>query len=380
MVYVNSYKIGDELKLLLLDRREDQDEYRFTHKVTESGFSEQFWESNFSRVRFVKDVDKLFEKDLFDLRRQIISADPVYEQPYLVQVEERILGQINRTKADMLTKTSETSISSSPSERTTATVPSESHMIRSSTKQLYQSQDGQNYFIDSLNQKCLQHEFGSKLPAIISGRILDIWGVVLNEEERKYYCFLKHLPPLSEVFFVELDLSHLLSKETMEVFGPVIEQRKHHRAEALKLEDMEKAAAIDRDEQSSLERYLKLCLQPIPAMEVAPEISDEKAFPSLGQRGGKSNPKPRLKSQQPTTRPLGPKSTTPKTPVTGLWGKRPKIGANVSTKKTPRLLKIQTRGARKGKKVVRTTQMNKSPQHRKPPTATHLSSPGSFRR
>jgi len=362
IVNKDRYKVGDELSLLLLTRPENAIQYEFSSKAKDDGFSKEHWENNFSRVRVLKDVDKLFQRDLIDLHRQIISGHPVYEQPYLVQVEERILGQIDRTKSEMHAKTAEKSVSpvSSPSREVCFTSAQVKNVHQTPERQLYQSYDGQNYFVDNLNWKCLHHEYGKELPATITGRIVEIWSLVLTEEEHYYYRFLKHLPLLSEVFFVELDLKHLLSQETLEIFGPMIEEREVNRIQSRQQDDINKDAAIRKEERNRLVRLKNLYSRPFPADEwkIAPKISDETAFPSLGQSGAVvALPSPRPKTQkQPSPMQKQEPSTkkTLKKPSVGSWGKRPNIGARSNTTKASRLLKIQTQGPRKGKKVVRT--------------------------
>jgi len=361
IVNKDRYKVGDQLSLLLLTRPENAIQYEFSSKAKDSGFSKEHWESNFSRVRRLKDVDKLFQRDLIDLHRQIISGHPVYEQPYLVQVQEHIMEQIDRTKCEMRTKTAEKSVSpvSSPSRGVCFTAGEVKNYHHTPEGHLYQSYDGQNYFVDNLNWRCLRHEYGKDLPATITGRIVEIRSIVLTEEERYNYRFLKHLPLLAEVFFVELDLKHLLSQETLEIFGPIIEERQVHRIQTQQQADIDKDAAIRKEEKNRLVRLKNLFMRPVAADEwkVAPKISDETAFPSLGQSGAVvSSPSPRLKTQsQPTPmQQQEPSTKTHKKPSVGSWGKRPNIGARSNTAKTPRLLTIQTKGPRKGKKVVRT--------------------------
>lgn len=373
MVHKDRYQAGDQLSLLLLARQENKSHYEFTSKTIESGFADEHWETNFSRVQTLKDVDKLFEQDLIDLRRQIISGHPVYELPYLIQVEERIMGQINRTKAEMQSKPAEPSVSPvySPSKEISFTSAQVKKTCHTPARQLYQSYDGQNYFVDSLNWRCLQQEFGNELPATISGRVVEVWSVVLTEEEIWNYRFLKHLPLLSEVFFVELDLSHLLSQETLDIYGPIIEERQIYRIQTRQQDDIAKDAAICAEERNRLVRLKKLYMRHVPADEwkIAPKISDKTAFPSLKQPGPVvRSPSPRRKSKAPRQK-KGPMMKTSKKPPAGSWGKRLNIRAQSNNTKTSRLLKIQAHGPRKGKKVVRTNANNTSQQNYQHPSA-----------
>jgi len=361
------YEVGDQISLLLLTREENEVHYEFSTKTKESGFSEKHWETNFSRVRILQDVDKLFQQDLLDLRRQMISVHPVHELPYMVQVQERILGLINRIKADMKAKVTETPTSpvspmSSPSKEVCFTSAQVKNPYYTPARKLYQSYDGQNYFLDTLNWKCLQHEFGKDVPATITGRIVDRWSLVLTEEERYNYRFLKHLPLLSDVNFVELDLTHLLSPETLEIYGPIIEERQLNRIQTREQDDIDKDAAIRKEERNRIVRLKKLCGRPFPIDEwrVAPKISDQTAFPSLGQSGpvrSSRRRKSKLQSRQAAKQKQEPVIKIWNKPSVGSWGKRPNIGALSNNAKTLKL-KIQAHGARKEKKVISTDASN----------------------
>jgi len=387
IVSKDRYKVGDQLSLLLLTRPENAIQYEFSSKAKDSGFSKEHWESNFSRVRSLKDVDKLFQRDLIDLHRQIISGHPVYEQPYLLQVEERILEQIDRTKSEMRTKTVEKSVSpvSSPLREVCFTSAEFKNHHHTPERQLYQSYDGQNYFIDNLNWKCLKHEYGKDLPATITGRIVEMRSLVLTEEERYNYRFLKHLPLLAEVFFAELDLKHLLSEETLEIYGPIIEERHVNRIQIRQQADIDKDVAIRKEERDRIVRLKNLYMRPFPVddWKVAPKISDETAFPSLGHSGAVvSSPPPRAETQsQPTpVQKQEPSTKTRNKPSVGSWGKRPNIGARSNTAKTPKLLTIQSKGPRKGKKVVRTIAKKKLQQNDQCPSSLPMPTSGKTKR
>jgi hypothetical protein len=365
------YEVGDELSLLLLTREENEVRYEFATKTKESGFSDQHWETNFSRVRILRDVDKLFQRDIIDLRRQIISGHPVHELPYLVQVQDRVLGLINRIKADMKAKAAEPPVSpvspqSSPTKEVCFTSAQVKNPYYTPARQLYQSYDGQNYFMESLNWKCLKHEFGNDLPPTITGRIVERWSMVLTEEERYNYRFLKHLPLLSDVYFVEIDLNHLLSPETLEIYGPIIEERQLNRIRVRQQGDIEKDAAIRKEEQDRIVRLKELCRRPFPIDEwrIAPKISDQTAFPSLGMSGAvRSSRKQRSKRSKLQSRQAARQKRQAagqkqepiikiwNKPSVGSWGKRPKIGIRSNNAETTKLLKIQAHGASKEKKV-----------------------------
>jgi len=397
---LRSYEVGDHLDLILLVRPENEVNYTLAPQTLECGFGKEHWEAYFQRVRFIRDVDMLFEQDLINLRLQIISGHPVFEQPYLFRVEERILNLMENTKADMRAKAADAnarggeSSSSSPSKH------------RCPSRQLYQSQDGQNYFLDNLSWKCLHSEFGNNMPGRLSGRIVDIWNFVLNKEERQHHRFLRHLPPLADVSLVELDLSHILSQRTMEIYGPMIEERRRRRIKLEKRENWEKEAAIRREEKESLERLSRQYRLPCSMVNLqeAPKISDQTAFPTLKQHPAPSKPIQQLNKvqhqlQEPVeqsrkTRAVkverkvpssswGQVSSSPKKKVTGSWGQRPKIGAKrgvVSQRGSrARKLNVKTAGRGTGKRIVGATEVVAESQY-KAPTHMSLGAAGTWRR
>jgi len=403
VAHLRAYEVGDELDLILLVRPENEVDYVMAPQTLESGFGKEHWEAYFQRVRYIRDVDMLFEQDLINLRLQLISGHPVFEQPYLFQIEERILTQIENTKAEMRAKATVAKAQGAQGESN----PSSPSKHRCPSRQLYQSQDGQNYFLDNLSWKCLHTEFGNNMPARLSGRIVDIWNFVLNKEERDHHRWLKHLPPLADVSLVELDLSHILSEKTMEIFRPLIEERRRCRIKAEKRENWEKEAAIRREEKESLERLSKQYRLPTPFQidwQEAPKISDEKAFPTL-----KQHPLPPKRSQQTPNVPRqfqqpalvqGPKKgmrpaqklhsmskgqvgSSSKKPVSGSWGQRPKIGAKmvVASRRNSRgrKLNVKTTGIGSGKKIVTATEVEGESQY-KPPTQMSLGAACTWRR
>jgi len=406
VAHLRAYEVGDNLDLILLVRPENEVNYVMAPQTLECGFGKEHWEAYFQRVRYIRDVDMLFEQDLINLRLQIISGHPVFEQPYLFQVEERILTQIENTKAEMRAKAAEAKARGVHGESN----PSSPSKHRCPSRQLYQSQDGQNYFLDNLSWKCLHSEFGSHMPARLSGRIVDIWNFVLNKEERNHHRFLKHLPPLADVSLVELDLSHILSQRTMEIYGPMIEERRRRRIKAEKRENWQKEAAIRREEKESLERLARQFRLPGSMgidWQVAPKISDETAFPTLKQHPSPLAPKQPQQTanvprqlQQPVLQ-QGPKpkamrpakkrhSTSwsqvgiaPKKPVSGSWGQRPKIGAKTGAasrrSSRGRKLNVKTTGIGTGKRIVAATEVKAERQY-KPPTQMSLGAACTWRR
>ncbi len=111
----------------------------------------------------------------------------------------------------------------------------------------YQAEDGQLVFLIGFNMVCLCADFSKTrpvegmqdqppLPDYLSGRILEIQNVHLTPDIRKRMPFLEHIPLYTDISFVELDLSSILSNETKKKFRADLEKRKKKRQSKVKAE------------------------------------------------------------------------------------------------------------------------------------------------
>ena len=96
----------------------------------------------------------------------------------------------------------------------------------------YQSNDGQPIFLHALNVQMLVKEFGSleNCPETINAEILEKESTVMNEELRDRLRYLRHLPIASTFEVTELDISKLVSKQTVQCFKEQLEKRRRTRA------------------------------------------------------------------------------------------------------------------------------------------------------
>ncbi|KAJ3122065.1 RING finger protein 10 [Physocladia obscura] len=96
----------------------------------------------------------------------------------------------------------------------------------------YQSADGQHVYLHPLDIKILTHEFGGyeKFPDNLIGKILAVQESTMTEDLRKKCRYLSHIPLSCDVNFCEMDLSNLVSNDTLSVFQNELSQReKEHR-------------------------------------------------------------------------------------------------------------------------------------------------------
>jgi len=117
----------------------------------------------------------------------------------------------------------------------------------------YQSSDGQPIYLHALNVQMLVKEFGAleKCPPVIQAEILEKEGAVMSEHMRDRLRYLKHLPVSTNFEVAELDLSFLVSKETMNVFKDQVETRKRKRNRKLR-DEKRREKKIEHEEARRL--------------------------------------------------------------------------------------------------------------------------------
>ena len=117
----------------------------------------------------------------------------------------------------------------------------------------YQSSDGQPIYLHALNVQMLVKEFGAleKCPPVIQAEILEKEGAVMSETMRDRLRYLKHLPVSTNFEVAELDLSYLVSKETMNVFKDQVDTRKRKRNRKLR-DEKRREKKIEHEEARRL--------------------------------------------------------------------------------------------------------------------------------
>ncbi|KAJ3061710.1 hypothetical protein HDU98_002381 [Podochytrium sp. JEL0797] len=97
----------------------------------------------------------------------------------------------------------------------------------------YQAQDGQHMYLHPLEIKILKHEFGEyeMFPGMILAKVVNVQESTMTEDLRKKCRYMSHLPLSCDVNFCELDLSNIVSPETLAVFEKELKHRaqEHHR-------------------------------------------------------------------------------------------------------------------------------------------------------
>ncbi len=125
----------------------------------------------------------------------------------------------------------------------------------------YQLSDGVTLaFLHPLCMRSMLEEYGNDplaLPTFIEARVLEVERVRLTKDVKNRYAFLRHLPQLCIIAFVELDLSENLSSKTLKKFRPEILKRARRRNVVVKREEAlhSRSARRQKDKvESTLER------------------------------------------------------------------------------------------------------------------------------
>eukprot|EP00008_Paramoeba_atlantica_P012122 CAMPEP_0201492886 /NCGR_PEP_ID=MMETSP0151_2-20130828/35162_1 /ASSEMBLY_ACC=CAM_ASM_000257 /TAXON_ID=200890 /ORGANISM="Paramoeba atlantica, Strain 621/1 / CCAP 1560/9" /LENGTH=678 /DNA_ID=CAMNT_0047879955 /DNA_START=31 /DNA_END=2067 /DNA_ORIENTATION=- len=114
----------------------------------------------------------------------------------------------------------------------------------------YQSDDGQQAFLHPVCSRILQTEFGSlwKCPLELKDlRILEIDHLHQSDSTRRRYKFLSHIPITSPFSFVEVDLTEVVSEETLKTFTVDLRKRESARLQAKR--DREKEIEQQKEEE-----------------------------------------------------------------------------------------------------------------------------------
>lgn len=149
----------------------------------------------------------------------------------------------------------------------------------------YQSRDAKQVFLHPVNHRCLRTEFGSSFdeaPFEIEGVVVEIERHTMAEQPRKRFRFLGHLPDGCEFAFVELDLTHMLSPQTLAEYDAELKQRRTARKRkeiSMKQEDR----AREKSQSAAMQEYLAAQTGRLLAVQQQEVVdgSDATSFPEL---------------------------------------------------------------------------------------------------
>lgn len=122
----------------------------------------------------------------------------------------------------------------------------------------HQALDGQPYFLCPLTIKILRREFGSYdcFPRFLCAPVVEIELYLMTEELRKRHRYLQHIPIGCQLGLCELDLSSVVSSDTLREFSTEIAARASTRRTKAAREARIAAAALQREEARQVSTQL----------------------------------------------------------------------------------------------------------------------------
>ncbi|OQS05993.1 hypothetical protein THRCLA_01935 [Thraustotheca clavata] len=217
-------------------------------------------------------LKEMVESELLDLQKLWMEARSSGENDQLPVIQEAITFCEKRLEKLLV----------SPSESFIAGEESEGEVYS-----FYQVENGHTVFLHPITMRCLTKEFGDFLPSSIAAKVLEIEHVVMNDENRKRFRFLSHLPSLCDFYLCELDLKDIVSPETLQHFQGDLKKRTRARQAKKRAEANE-----NRKRKDSIEsRFVNMTLEnealwpaPQPTLSVIPSeaafIADEDLSPA----------------------------------------------------------------------------------------------------
>lgn len=177
------------------------------------------------------------------------------------EVEEEIPSEFLGTRLNATSTSSVLSSSALPfspnSLPSTPPIPSSNHRSRAQRRNInppsvpsgidsaylfYQAASGQNIFLQPLDIRVLKSHYGSyeSLPDTIEVIIEGSDEGSMNEDLRKRCKWLSHLPTAVDIVFIEADLTHVVSKSSLEPFSIALKQRRTKRRDKGRKDDRAK--------------------------------------------------------------------------------------------------------------------------------------------
>jgi len=149
----------------------------------------------------------------------------------------------------------------------------------------YQASDGQAIFLHALNVQMLVTEFGSleNCPNTIKAEILEKDSSSMTTELRDRLRYLRHLPVCTAFEVAELDISSLVSRETLGQYAAQLEERQRKRGRRAR-EEKRREKKIYLEERRLMGRF------PSPMARIEsryhyPEVGQVEEFPGVGEAG-----------------------------------------------------------------------------------------------
>ncbi|KAG2388965.1 hypothetical protein C9374_014365 [Naegleria lovaniensis] len=233
--------------------------------------------SKFCRFNVTYDISSIIKKELSDLDSSLKEAESGDETQFIKLAKEQVL-QRQKSFQDWITKNvpkgrpkgsshsprkaSKQAASSSIITHTTIDENKKKSELDPDNYWYYQSEDNQMMFLHPLCTKILLHEYDgdfTKFPHRLSDcEIIELETVELDEEFRKRYPILKHVPCGCYISLVEVDMKNFASHDTIANFYKDLKHRKNRREDKIRKqieeEEEEKRREESRKEEERLAR------------------------------------------------------------------------------------------------------------------------------
>lgn len=244
---INDYKVGDEISLTLMFKSKTKysnlilpyscfEKYRKDEKNLTLNMLNDPDDIEYSKCKQYFKLNCKTDQQIYEdvIKREKIEltnqAEAEKNQPEVCFVNEALVLLEEREKNLLESNNNNTNKLNETKVNDETTITQDN--LNNDYTFFYQSIDGQRIYINSLNTRCLINEYNTlyQSPLNIKAKIVAIDSHFMDEENRKKYRYLSHLPLHSEFKLAELDLKEpFISKKTLELFEQEIDDRKRFR-------------------------------------------------------------------------------------------------------------------------------------------------------
>ncbi|KAF5323487.1 hypothetical protein D9611_005524 [Ephemerocybe angulata] len=180
-----------------------------------------------------------------------------------------------------------------------------------STYYYYQAASGLPIYLHPLDIRILVSHFSdyASFPDSIDVRVEATSESTVNDDLRKRYKYLSHLPEGADVIFVETDLESVVGAEGLKSFEGPLKMRATKRKEKVKKDDKAKARAEEREKEKERAALARFTHSPVhPRSDLAPQEFVSLASSAAGLEGSEDEHGSATSSSPPA--------------APGVWGQR----------------------------------------------------------
>ncbi|OUM56314.1 hypothetical protein PIROE2DRAFT_19128 [Piromyces sp. E2] len=173
------------------------------------------------------------------------------------------------------------------------TIPSEKDSDSDNVYYFYQMADGQHYYLHPLCNKILKYEYGeySRFPETLNCRILSLKESTINEDMRKRFKYLSHLPLTCDIVLCEIYLNDIVSSSTFKKFKPEITQLSKKRQQKMAKDNHKNKESNLKNEWMNLYKSLESSAQESNKSQplLYEPINDDLLYPNGNKKKNNNN-------------------------------------------------------------------------------------------